>query len=667
MALLIYLTAIILITLPLLLRVLFRIRAIQVIDDGIELHFRHQVLRIAITQLTAAPYLRRSMWYSRLVLTMANSTQSVVLPSRTGQGLFRQILPLWLALRLPHLYDCAAQVERLLKQQYLNARRLQQVQYLCNKTIDSWLNVERKRLPLKAVRALATLQEIASWTSIEADQFRAAYIKYYLARDRAFFSTIEANPLTRAQQQACVIQDDRQLLLAGAGTGKTSVIKAKVAYLLHRKHAHAQDILMLAYGNQAAQEMQQRCESVSTELSCSTFHSLGMRIISAVEGKKPKLSSLAASNQQLTKFVQDTVISLLQEPAYRDTVNQARAACNVAKEAPLDIKNLKPLIQLTVNALPLIKQAKTLGHLDSVKLQFPQLLAVILPILAEYQLFLQHEGGIDFDDMLDTAISYVSKGLFISPWRYILVDEFQDISRVRMKLVDALLANREQSQLFAVGDDWQSIYRFSGGDISLTTQFRCYFGLSTITQLDQTFRYSESILQPTSRFICRNPAQIVKRIHATSKAQQEGLVKIVMSDLERTVTQVLERIKQQMSEPVSVMFLARNHQLLPTNEQVELWRKSFPSMDFSRFTFHAAKGSEADFTILMGLEAAYLPSKRVTHPLLDALLPNQEPFPDAEERRLFYVALTRAKQQSFLLVPDNPSAFIEELELTLKE
>ena len=119
---------------------------------------------------------------------------------------------------------------------------------------------------------------------------------------------------------------------------------------------------------------------------------------------------------------------------------------------------------------------------------------------------------IDFNDMISSATQYVQTGRFAVPWKYIIVDEFQDISVGRYLLLEAMLKGREDLQFFAVGDDWQSIYRFAGSDISIMSRFREFFGRATIVKLDRTFRFNDRIASVSSEFIQKNPKQIRKTL-----------------------------------------------------------------------------------------------------------------------------------------------------------
>ncbi|MGL6124562.1 MAG: UvrD-helicase domain-containing protein, partial [Shewanella sp.] len=295
---------------------------------------------------------------------------------------------------------------------------------------------------------------------------------------------------------------------------------------------------------------------------------------------------------------------------------------------------------------------------------------------------------IDFEDMIGKALSYLQHGQFISPWRYIMVDEFQDISEPRARLVKALRdsclpGGKPKASLFCVGDDWQAIYRFSGADVSLTTQFTEYFGPTAKTYLDQTFRFNSGIGDVATQFVMKNPVQLKKDIRSLSqvdyptvslirRGEQEPATKDESSPnaLEQALNAISQRVAkvekledELKSQPV-VYLLARFWFQLPDNVELKQLNRQYPTLTIECQSFHASKGKEADYGVIMGMQTGKhgFPSMKVTPPILDAFLPKAEAFECAEERRLFYVALTRAKHRVYVLADmTDASPFVVEL------
>lgn len=716
-------------------------------------------------------------------------------------------------------------------------------------SIDAVVQAEYKRWFPWAIFS-ANLGETASfiqslayykqWSQADINDCREVYINKQLATYKSFFDTVESNPLTPRQQRACVIDDDNNLLLAGAGTGKTSVMVGRTGYLLHSQQATHEQILLLAYGRKAANEMDQRIkEKLATDkISATTFHSLGLDIIAQVEGVKPNLSLFSEDEKSKAKWVQSCFEKLIEEQSkycslvldyfskhyyveknefdfsslgeyyqylndndirtlkgekvksfgelyianwlfnhgieyqyeanYQHAVNtldrtqyqpdfylceldiyieyygidengdcapfinkedyhaamkwkrethkqyasqcieltyaqhkrgQLLGALSNALEhqhivfAMLPeqamLATLKETGRITVLAeifaklVGLYKGACLDARLEAKLIadsedppQMSKALELLQPILQAYQNKLDIDAEIDFEDMISKAISYVESGRFSSPWRYIMVDEFQDISEPRARLVKALRDNCKGSSVFAVGDDWQAIYRFSGADVSLTTGFADYFGSTTQTELNMTFRFNDQIGKVATRFISKNPAQINKTINSIKEVKKPAvslLRKAVVNISQQNVLdeiangaldEVLTAISRQATKPISVYLLARFWFQLPDKATLQRLNQQYPMLTIETQSFHASKGKEADYVVIMGLKEGKhgFPSKKATPAILDALLAKQEKFEHAEERRLFYVALTRAKDRVYIIADmQGCSVFVQEL------
>ena len=570
--------------------------------------------------------------------------------------------------------------------------------------LEPWLLVQPQlnKIPPALQQPLARLRY---WQQSGADsltRYNQAFIDNQKQCYQRLFDELENQPLTEQQRDACIISDDANLVLAGAGCGKTSVMLGRCAYLLASERAQAAEIIILAFAKDAAQEMQARLQLrlPQAQIKVKTFHGLGLDIIAAVEGRRPVIAKLSTSESAQRTFFQQQLTALLTEPefqqlfsdyCYAHLVWQARVPAHKheAEVSRLLVGKgsykalLAQLIALTLSYKNLAS-GMLAAQLDELPENHLAVLtaAVITPLLAAYRQQLEALQQIDFDDMITTASAYVRAGRFISPWQHLLVDEFQDISQARATLVHELHAQREGAKLFCVGDDWQAIYQFAGSDIRVTSRFANYFGATKTVALATTFRFNDQISAVASRFVMRNPNQLDKQmttlqrakkpcVHisyyqassskttsskaATGKQQQAALLSAVATQLAKI---------SKVSSPVSVLLLARFNFQLPDKSTLADWTTAYPSLTIKAMTVHAAKGQEADQVLILAMQAGEhgFPSNKPCHPLSIILQPDNEAFPDAEERRLFYVALTRARQQVYLLCDsDNPSPFITEL------
>ena len=285
------------------------------------------------------------------------------------------------------------------------------------------------------------------------------------------------------------------------------------------------------------------------------------------------------------------------------------------------------------------------------------------------------KGRIDFEDMVLRAAKYVESNRFQSPFGHVLIDEFQDISRSRARLVKALLAQRDDARLFAVGDDWQSIYRFAGSDIHLMRNFGAEFGgefdgekaVHRTVDLGRTFRSVDKIAFAARRFVLKNPTQLTKTVipAGTSESPAIQIVSTFRHDSHDKLSAVLASLQataETKDNPVSVLLLGRYRHSAPEN--IRRLHSDYPDLDITFKTIHSSKGLEADHVILLEVFSGRtgFPSEIVDDPLLTMVSPEAEPFEHAEERRVMYVAMTRARDSLTIMASTaRQSSFVAEL------
>lgn len=304
------------------------------------------------------------------------------------------------------------------------------------------------------------------------------------------------------------------------------------------------------------------------------------------------------------------------------------------------------------------------------------LLNVISPIWNSYNSYLQEKGEIDFNDMINNAVDYIRDGKYVNKYKVVIVDEYQDISRSRYELLSAMRASSDY-RLFCVGDDWQSIYRFNGSDIAYIQQFKKYWGPSEISRIETTYRFSQRLIDITSSFIMRNPMQLKKSIRGMNNE-----VKYVLGEVEGyTDKYAIEFMLNRLDElPInsSVFLIGRytfDKRMLENNNKLtckfDIQEGVTRVIYYNRrdlmikfLTAHKSKGLQADYVFILNNKNGKtgFPSKIQDSPILDLLLEKSDSYPDAEERRLFYVAMTRARQKVILVtLKDYKSDFANEL------
>jgi len=739
---------------------------------------------------------------------------------------------------------------------------LQSNLYLAQSDIKSWLAkipdigeelghpyFSADSLPTQLREAVEPIIEIRNPKSQLLVRRNKRFVEEAINKYTSLFSQLEKYPLTEEQMKAAVVDEDRNLLIAAAGSGKTSTILAKVIYLLKSGLAQPDDILVLAYNKDAQVDVDERLKNLlnrfpefSGTIAAKTFHGFGLEAVSQVGDVKPSISKFATAgrtraialfnelignlkannyqfaskwryfqllaNKPLTEIHQFNSLrdynAYLKECGARlkqstfgksrwsiltmdgnevKSVEEARIAnwlfinginyeyekayehttenreyrqyypdfyypdINVYHEhfaldrngnppsfigqkyvdgviwkRDLHAENGTKLIEtlsadfydgnifdrlekllsqhgLTpspksdeeIDALlkshcnqdttvelfiavlrhfkannEAISELKKKSEGLSERFRVELFLELFELIYDEYQRVLGSE--VDFEDLINKASEYLENGQFKHQYKYILVDEFQDISQDRKRIIHALLGQDERIKLFAVGDDWQSIYRFSGADINIMTHFPEHFGSTAHNYLTETFRSYQGIVDVAASFVQKNPSQLKKKVKARNDIDAcQVIIQEYESDssqeslIENLLTKISKKAEKE-GQNIRVYLLARYNHLKPAG--LSYYQQEFPSLSIEFKSIHGSKGLEADYVILLGVKSGIygFPSTMTDDPLLQLVIPKPEVFPDAEERRLLYVALTRAKRAVFILSDRRETSdFVKEL------
>lgn len=319
----------------------------------------------------------------------------------------------------------------------------------------------------------------------------------------------------------------------------------------------------------------------------------------------------------------------------------------------------------------------------------------------EYERYLKENNAVDFEDMINESARALRKVKEMKKkldFRYIIVDEYQDISRQRFDLVTAL-AEVTDSKIIAVGDDWQSIYAFSGSDITLFTKFEEKMGYAKLLKIVKTYRNSQEVIDIAGNFIQKNDAQITKELKSPKTIKDpviiytyDGTRKKANGDnksganyaiahaVEVALEQIMEYNKQEgKPEDSSILLLGRfgfdGDKLEKSGlfEYIDRGSKlksvKYPALNITFMTAHASKGLGYDNVIVVnGRNETYgFPSKIEDDPVLAFVIKGDRSIDYAEERRLFYVAMTRTKNRVFFIAPEqNPSEFLLEIKKDYK-
>lgn len=658
----------------------------------------------------------------------------------------------------------------------------------------------------------------------------------------ALIGDVEGRKLDK-QQMTCIVKDaHNHLVIAGAGTGKTTTVVGKIKFLLKSGKYKPEDILVLSFTNASASEMSQRInQETGCNIDASTFHKLGLNIITKVDGIVPKITQL-----KLRKFVKEQLLLNMESDAYLNLLSSYLLYNRVVSKSEFDFKtqaeydeylqlnppttinnetvksygemdianfltqngiqyiyeipytvdtrtseygqynpdfylpnydiyieyfginkngevpsyfkgangmtatqtyqasikwkrethsanntiliecyayekfdgilldNLKEkLVENGVELSPkttkelwervsadgdsildgvielfetVINLIKSNGYtIDTVRqLNIGNsnaqnnniVLSLLEPIFNAYCNYLSEYKEIDFNDMINMATKYVEQGKYVSHYKYVIVDEYQDISKARYSLLCSMRESNDYD-LFCVGDDWQSIYRFAGSDIGYILNFEQYWGSTEISKIETTYRFTQKLIEISGNFIMQNPVQIKKSIKGKNDTVGFALGEI-SGYTDKFSIEFMTKKLVDLPKGSSVFFIGRysfDAKLLSDSGLFECqynnvsgfvevkYRKRI-DLKMSFITAHKSKGLQADYIFIINNKKSRMgfPSKIQDAAILNLLLDNCDQYPYAEERRLFYVALTRAKKKAFLVtVKNQESEFAMEL------
>lgn len=318
-------------------------------------------------------------------------------------------------------------------------------------------------------------------------------------------------------------------------------------------------------------------------------------------------------------------------------------------------------------------------------------LKICLGCYLEYQKMLKEKNAIDFADMINESARLLNEARLahnVLNFKYIIVDEYQDISKQRFDLTKAL-SNVCNAKIMAVGDDWQAIYAFSGSDIELFTKFQEKLGYAKIIKIVHTYRNGQELIDIAGNFVQKNDQQIKKALISPKHIDQPIIIYTYDSkrkyldasnktganyNLAVAVTKALEHIINNKTESNKILLLTRfnfdannlqNSGLFEIDNNDKVKSLKYPNLDITIMTAHSSKGLGYDNVIIInGKNATYgFPAKINNDPVLSFVVKSDRAIEYAEERRLFYVALTRTKNRVYCIAPmQNPSPFLLELQ-----
>ncbi len=488
------------------------------------------------------------------------------------------------------------------------------------------------------------------------------------------------------EQQKIVLDKSKYLLVvAGAGSGKTLTILGKINYLIKYKKINKNDILCISFTKASASNLKEKIKTeFNLDMNVYTFHKLSLEIL-----KENKIRYYIADSSTLDNIVHEFIyIDVLKNKKYMKMILKHFKIKYKNKEQYLNYieknDNIELFERLIITFIHLFKcngyniedfnKFRKKAKLNIIKYKYEKnFLIIVLNIYLKYENYLKENKEIDFDDMIIKATKIVEKKGIKQNYKYIIIDEYQDTSKIRFNLINEII-KKKNSNLMVVGDDYQSIYKFTGCDISLFLKFKTFFNKAKILKIKNTYRNSQELIDVAGSFIMKNKYQIKKKLKS-SKRLDKPIKIIYYNNIRKCFIETINKICRKNNK--TIFILGRNNKDINVllNNKIKLENDNLIYLDnknikMKYLTVHKSKGLEAENVIIINLEDKLLgfPNKIEDSRLLRYVTKNKEKYIYSEERRLFYVALTRTKNNVYLLVPKkNESIFVKELKKDYKD
>lgn len=462
------------------------------------------------------------------------------------------------------------------------------------------------------------------------------------------------------QYKVVVSESKNILVVAGAGCGKSTTIVSKISYLINNKDILPSQILCVSFTNESCNSLKEKLSKNNYDVEVLTFHKLSLKIL-----ENNKIKYKICSEDYLWYLINEYFYGLIygEEVYIKIVIKYYHKICfgDINKiYNKIDKSDLISLIYRFIclfrtNGYDIEYLIKLINNSFGKRLYF---LYLVVRIIYEYKLSLDSEEMIDFDDMILIA----SKSKIDFKYKYVIVDEFQDTSYIRFNLINNIVKSCN-SNLIVVGDDYQSIYGFSGCDLSL------FLGLNNsdfeVIRIINSYRSSQELINVACKFVNKDKLLINKELKSCKSISKP--VKIVYyKNIKNDFKKLMEYLV--INNINNIMILGRNNNSIyeVTSDKVifENNKLHYKDNEMIYYTVHKSKGLESDNVVIISLyDGEYgFPCKIKNDKVLNLVMRDMQKNSYNEERRLFYVALTRSKNNVYLYTSlYNPSIFVNEI------
>lgn len=496
------------------------------------------------------------------------------------------------------------------------------------------------------------------------DKFLSIHNNNFIKKERekeVILNNINGYPLDEHQSKVVLSNEEATLVVAGAGSGKSLTIIGKIVYLINRKNIYPKDILVISFTNDATINLKKSLKkNYNFDIEIFTFHKLALRII-----KDHKKEFIIAPDNYLEETI-DTFFLCYSEKF------QKEITILIGKNIK-ELSHIKRVIATFIHLFKannyeisyfqtILKKIKRTWNREEYK-KNKSLLLLIINIYLLYEDNLKKEQALDFDDMINKATTLLKETKKTHPWKYIIIDEYQDTSLTKFYMIEEI-RKIAKAKLLVVGDDFQSIYRFTGCNLNIFLNFQKYFKNAVIFQIINTYRNPQELIYVAGSFVMKNKCQQKKNL--ISKKHLEKPIKIIYTNKKKK--EFLNLLKELRTLSKDILVLGRNNKdiyaYLEGDFKEEKQYFCYKNIQFRYLTIHKAKGLESENVLIINMQDKMtgLPTKMKREKILKYVNEEKEIYPYEEERRLFYVALTRTKNYCYILSPyKEESCFTKEI------
>lgn len=491
----------------------------------------------------------------------------------------------------------------------------------------------------------------------------------YLQKKReetTILNNINGYSLDEYQSNVVLSDETASLVIAGAGAGKSLTIIAKIIYLVKEKNINPQDILCISFTNDATNNLKLNIhQKYNLNIDIYTFHKLSLDILK----QNNIIYNIAPEDflEQITNYFFENILP--QNKYYQKALHTILGKKYTLKELSTLKKTIITFINIFKSNNYNLSQFQTILHKIKFTINIKEyyknksILLLIINIYLLYQDELNKEKALDFNDMINKSTEIVKNKKIKKKWKYIIIDEYQDTSYSKFNLINEII-KKTSAKLLAVGDDFQSIYRFTGCDLSIFLNFNKLFKDAKIFPIVNTYRNPQELINVAGQFIMRNKKQLKKNLYSAKRIEKPIVIYYNDNKIE-ALKKILSIVSK---ENKNIMVLGRNNKdiqhYIDSDYSINDDIYNYKNILFRYLTIHKSKGLESDNVILINVidDIIGIPSKLKDEKIIRYVNKYSEVIPYEEERRLFYVALTRTKNKVYIISPTKKeSIFIKEI------